>query len=272
MKKNFFTNFLVIFCILICAPILFASIPVTEKNISDAFVNRTGACIFMNCSAEEVSQFNPKGVIEPLPPCSTFKIWNSLIGFETKKITSPDEPFYKWDGQIRQLKEWNKDLTFREAFKVSCVPAFQQLAEKIGLETMKKWIDTINYGDKDLSSGITEFWLPVKAKKSLLITPKQQAQLICNLINGKIPFSEKTRNFLKEVMLVKKTDKGTLYGKTGSAINLNGDPKQCLGWFVGYVEFNNNTYSFACVIKGEKLMGKDARAIIEKILEKSRVL
>ena len=52
-------------------------------------------------------------------------------------ISSPEEAFYKWDRAIRFIPEWNKDMTLKEAFRVSCVPAFQNLARKIGPERMQ---------------------------------------------------------------------------------------------------------------------------------------
>jgi beta-lactamase class D len=187
-------------------------------------------------------------------------------------ISTAADSFYKWDGEIRFLPAWNKDLTLKEAFGVSCVPAFQNLARKIGPEKMQKWLDTINYGDRDISSGIDIFWLPRDGKKSILISPEEQAQLIRKLVTGKLPFSENARNVLKEIMITKKTIKGTLYGKTGSGSTIGGDPKQSIGWFVGYVECSKKTYAFACLVKAENVTGKDARDIIESILVKNNLI
>ena len=85
-------------------------------------------------------------------------------------------------------------------------------------------------------------------------------------MNKKLSFSDKALNILKKVMLVKQTDKGTLFGKTGSGKNVNDIPNNNIGWFVGYIVSEKGSYSFACIIKGENFAGKDAKAIIEKIL------
>ena len=71
-------------------------------------------------------------------------------------------------------------------------------------------------------------------------------------------------------MIIKKTDHGVLYGKTGSGAD--GTGKFNLGWFVGYVESNGRTYAFACAAKGETLTGKDVRVMVESILEKNGFL
>jgi beta-lactamase class D len=137
---------------------------------------------------------------------------------------------------------------------------------------MQRWIDSIGYGDRDISCGIDNFWLSVEDKKSIKISPDEQALMIRKLVTGKLPFSEKAKNILKEVMIVKKTTNGTLYGKTGSGSKIDGDPKQNIGWYVGYIESNNKTYSFACLLKAEKVTGKDAHDLIETILAKVNML
>ncbi|MEI8246691.1 MAG: penicillin-binding transpeptidase domain-containing protein [Lentisphaerota bacterium] len=245
-------------------------LPIPEKSVETAFGGRNGAFVIIDCSSQAVSAFHPEMVAEKLPPCSTFKIWNTLIGFENGVISSPEDSFYKWNGKIYSRPEWNKDMTLKEAFRVSCVPAFQNLARKIGPEKMQLWLDKIKYGDCNTSAGIDVFWLPEKGRKPLLISPAEQAELICSLVNGKLPFSEKSRAALKELMAAKKTVNGAFYGKTGSGDDDNG--KFNLGWFVGYVESGGRTYAFACVVKGSALTGMDARRIVETVLEKHGLL
>jgi hypothetical protein len=38
------------------------------------------------------------------------------------------------------------------------------------------------------------------------------------------------------------------------------------------VETNRKTYTFACVVTGENLMGEDARDLLETVLEKAGML
>ena len=71
-------------------------------------------------------------------------------------------------------------------------------------------------------------------------------------------------------MTVKKTDRGSLYGKTGSLANEEG--KYAMGWFVGYVESKGKVYGFACNVQGKDLMGKDARDLAQGILEAGGML
>jgi beta-lactamase class D len=69
-------------------------------------------------------------------PASTFKIPNSIIGLETGVIT--DENFViPWDSVIRSVEAWNHDMDLKTAFRVSCVPYYQELARRVGKEKCK---------------------------------------------------------------------------------------------------------------------------------------
>ena len=74
-------------------------------------------------------------------PASTFKIVNSLIGLQTGKIVN-DSMVIKWDGVKRWLDDWNRDLTMYEAFRVSSLPYYQEVARRIGKDTMQRWLDS----------------------------------------------------------------------------------------------------------------------------------
>jgi len=206
-----------------------------------------------------------------LSPCSTFKIYNTLIGLELGLIRGADEPWYKWDGVKRDIEGWNQDLTLREAFRVSAVPAYQILAREIGEARMKEYIEKIGYGSKDVSAGIDIFWLSRSDSTSIKISADEQVALLNKLLDGKLPFSEKNITILRDVMQAEKTGKGTLYGKTGSGMGPDG--KWNLGWFVGFLEHSGTTYVFACNITGgENPSGKTARSIIENIFKSQDLL
>src|SRR5687768_6047109 len=82
-------------------------------------------------------------------PASTFKIVNSLIGLQTGDIVN-DSMVIKWDGVKRWKEDWNRDLTMYEAFRVSSLPYYQEVARRIGKDTMQIWLDSLGYGKKDL--------------------------------------------------------------------------------------------------------------------------
>lgn len=243
---------------------------ISESTAREAFGGPGGALVVIECSSGHTTVYRPNVAKTPLPPCSTFKIVNALIGLEVGVIASPDEQFFRWDGVERSIPGWNRDLTLREAFQASCVPAFQNLARQIGPQRMQSWIDKAGYGNRDISAGIDVFWLPSKGRNTILISPAQQAELLRRIVSGKVPFSSTSLAVLKKLMYIKQTDQGVLYGKTGSGTDEHG--AFVLGWFVGYVESNGETYAFACAAQGQNVMSKNARTIVEDVLEKQGLL
>jgi beta-lactamase class D len=89
-------------------------------------------------------------------PASTFKVVNSLIGLQTGVISN-DSMIIKWDGVQRPIAAWNKDLTMYDAFRVSAVPYYQEVARRIGKDTMQHWLDSLSYGTKKITTRIDTF-------------------------------------------------------------------------------------------------------------------
>jgi beta-lactamase class D len=161
-------------------------------------------------------------------PASTFKIPNSIIALETGVMES-DSTVIKWDGEKRWLKEWEQDLTLQDAFRVSCVPCYQEIARKIGVERMKDWLNKLNYGRMIIDSTcIDRFWLEGESR----INQLEQIDFLNRLYNSKLPISARTERIMKRMLIIEENDTFRLSGKTGWAIR-NGNNN---GWFVGYLE------------------------------------
>ena len=235
------------------------------------FKGYDAAFVLCNRSSGETISVDTVRAAQRLAPCSTFKIYNTLIGLELGLIEGPDEPWYTWDGVYRSYDAWNRDLTLREAFSVSAVPAYQVLARQIGQESMKTYIERIGYGSMDISAGVDAFWLLRPGRESIVISADEQVGLLSKLLGGKLPFSERNVETLRDVMQVVKTEKGTLYGKTGSGMDAEGHWN--LGWFVGFLESRDDVYVFACNITGgEQPSGKAAREIVERVFKAQGLL
>ena len=84
-------------------------------------------------------------------PASTFKIVNSLIGLQTGKISS-DSMVIKWDGVKRRVEEWNRDLTMYDAFRVSAVNYYQEVARRFGKDTMQLCLYSLRYRTNKITS------------------------------------------------------------------------------------------------------------------------
>lgn len=170
-------------------------------------------------------------------PASTFKIPNSIIALETGVIKN-DSAIFKWNGEKRWNKKWEQDLTFKEAFQVSCVPCYQEVARKIGVERMKDYLKKLNYKEMIFdSSTIDNFWLDGKSKISQI----QQIQFLKRFYFSELSISKRTESIIKDMMKIEKTDAYSLSGKTG--LSVKNDLYN--GWFVGYFEVKNKVYFFA---------------------------
>ncbi len=171
-------------------------------------------------------------------PASTFKLFSSLYGLESGVVKDADEVF-KWDGVDHGRPEVNKDLTLREALKVSAYWVHRDIARRAGGATLKHWLDTVGYGNADTSGGFDHCWVA----GNLRITPRQQVAFLERLQRNDLPFSQRSMDIVKEISLQEDTLGYTLHGKTGWALGADGST----GWFVGWVEKADSTgpYIFA---------------------------
>jgi len=174
-------------------------------------------------------------------PASTFKIVNALIGLQTGKI-SGDSMVIKWDGVVRSQPEWNRDLSMYEAFRVSSVPYFQEVARRIGHDTMQYWLDSLSYGTKKIIGPIDSFWL----NNTLKITPDEQLGLVKKLYFNQLPFYRINHEQVKKAMLFEDKPEYKLSYKTGWGV---GDKGAQIGWMLGYIEENRHPYFFVLNIE-----------------------
>ncbi|BAY85926.1 peptidoglycan glycosyltransferase [Calothrix parasitica NIES-267] len=197
-----------------------------------------GSIIIYDSSRKKVYEHNSRRNFTAFLPASTFKILNTLIALETGVIQD-DVSVLTWDGIKRDFDVWNQDTNLRKAFKNSTVWFYQVLARKIGNERMQEFVNQVGYGNRRIGKpeNIDNFWL----KGDLRITPRQQIRFLQKVRSGKLPFSKRNLNLLKDIMIVEKTPNYILRGKTGW-VNKT-------GWFVGYLEQNNQVYYFATNIE-----------------------
>ena len=184
-------------------------------------------------------------------PASTFKIINSLIGLQTGKIAD-DSMVIKWDGVERWVKEWNQDLNMYDAFRVSALPYFQEVARRIGKDTMQRWLNTLHYaaGIKDtaykISTAIDSFWID----NSMKITADEQMYIVKNLYFRSLnPFFKTYQDIVKRAMIIEQNTHHTLAYKTGWGKNENGNH---LGWIVGWIEEDSHPYFFVLNIESSQ--------------------
>ncbi len=240
-RKVIFYTVASIFMLASCTPNR-ANVDNDLKKYFDAR-NVEGCFTMMDNSSGKVTVYNLEMDTVRVLPASTFKIVNSLIGLETGKITD-EQMVIKWDGVKRDRPEWNKDLTMEEAFKVSAVPYYQEVARRIGHDTMKFWVDSIAYGNKNIGGPVDSFWL----NNTLKISPDEQVGLLKRLYFDQLPFRKGVQQSVRDVMLQEDNTAYKLSYKTGWGFD---ESNNSIGWLVGWIEENKHVYFFATLVKSK---------------------
>ena len=176
---------------------------------------------------ESIHYYNKERCLQRFTPASTFKIFNSLAALETA-VAPDDQLVIKWDGVARSHPEWNKDMDMREAFKVSNVGYYQEIARRIGQNKLQHYLDTVKYGNAKIGGAVDMFWLD----NSLQISADEQTGFVKKLYFAELPFSERTQRIVKTMMLQEQTPAYNLYYKTGTG--QVGD--KYIYWIVGFTE------------------------------------
>ena len=222
-----------------------------EANVEGCFAlldNGTGKFTVYNLARYRDSSYLP---------ASTFKIINSLIGLQTGKIVN-DSMIIKWDGIDRGRPECNRDMSMYDAFRISCPPWYQELARRIGKDTMQNFLDTLFDGTKKINV-LDTFWLD----NSLKIRPDQQLGLVKQLYFNQLPFHKINQEIVKRAMLFEDNTEYKLSYKTGWGQN---EKSNHLAWAVGWLEENRHPYFFVLNFESAD-PNADIRTIRLKILK-----
>ncbi|WP_110987659.1 class D beta-lactamase [Acaryochloris thomasi] len=220
------------------APLVTQQNKFTQPDFAQHFrdLGVKGSILIYDLERDRTYQHNPERNVTPFLPASTFKVLNSLIALETGVIDN-ELSILTWDGVERSIPAWNRDLNMQTAIQVSAVWFYQVLARRIGYERMQQWIAKVGYGNQAIGEAddIDTFWLT----GDLRITPHQQIQFLRRLHKNELPFSDDAIATVKNIMIVERTPDYTMRAKTGWA------SESQIGWYVGYVEQDDNTYFFA---------------------------
>lgn len=242
-----------------------ASEMVVRDDLAKHFQGLTGTFVLFDPQEDKYVVYNQLQSQKRISPCSTFKIYHSLIGLQTEVLDQEDSnTLVRWDGKIHSILSWNRDQTLASATRDSVVWYFQQLAARIGQGRMQEYIDKIGYGNRDISGWLT-FWLG----SSLQISAMEQVDLLNRLYAGKLPFLPENIEIVKKNITVSESGGVRLMGKTGSGY----EDANIMGWFVGCVEKEGHYYVFATNIENSGgAYGAKAREITKGILQEMGIL
>lgn len=164
-------------------------------------------------------------------PASSFKIALSLIGFDSGIFKNIDNPVWVLpEGVDPYINVCKADQNPRTWMKNSCLWYSQILTTKLGMKKFQEYVTEFNYGNMDLSGGLTEAWV----SSSLKISPLEQVVFLKKVVEQKLPISKKAYDLTKEIMFIQELVGGwKLYGKTGNGM-LSNDLQH--GWFEKFIE------------------------------------
>lgn len=223
-----------------------------------------GTLVLMKEGSSKMEVYNGARARTGYLPASTFKILNSLIALETGVATGP-ETVFPWDGKQHPIAAWNKDLTLREAFVASSVPVYQGIARAVGQERMSRYVEAVKYGNVDIGGGIDMFWL----EGDLRISALEQVDFLQRLYRDQLPFSKKTMDTVKDIMVQDRGDGWVIRSKSGWAgfypKNVSDGPD--IGWWVGWLESKGEVWFFALNIDMAKPeQGKVRKDVVMAVL------
>lgn len=161
-------------------------------------------------------------VDKPRSPFSTFKVPHSVIALDCQAVASTREVI-EWDPTTIPRadywpEDWLKPHTLESALRSSALPFFQAVALRVGSARMQDYLSRFDYGNADISSGQTTFWLD----GSLKISPRQQVRFLKRLYFGHLPAAPEAQRVVRRLL-------SEMEGKTGSGPE--GD--HFLGWRIG---------------------------------------
>lgn len=198
------------------------------------FDNLHGHFTIYNLSRYRDSSFSPAG---------TFDIVQSLIALQSGVARDERNPAVGSDSMRMDTvtPQWTAPvMSLTQASRASPDSAnlgFADLARRIGRDSLKKWIDSLHYGNRDISGSQDSFWLG----GGLKITPDEQLGLLKKLYFDQLPFFQRSQQLVRQMFQSEATSNYKLTYKTGRGIKEDG---HTIDWIMGWVEENRHPYFF----------------------------
>jgi len=196
-----------------------------------------GTFVLLDERRGELRGTNRTRAEQRISPASTFKIANALIGLSLGAVRSVDEVI-PYNGDANPfMREWLEPMGLRGAMKVSNVPLYQELARRIGLQRMREVIARLGYGNQQIGTNVTTFWL----RGPLAISAVEQTRFLSRLAHRTLPFPAQAQRQVAEITRVDSGPGWSLHAKTG----WQNAPGAGLGWWVGWVQKGDQITPFA---------------------------
>jgi beta-lactamase class D len=216
-----------------------------------------------------------------VPPQSTFKIPHALAALDAGVVRDADTKF-AYDGTQYPFESWRREHTLATAMRDSVVWWFQRVAQELGMERERDYLQRFNYGNADATSGLTTFWLG----GSLAISPDEQLQFLRKLFANALPVSDHAMRTVRQILVQPQGVVANAAGqhsfaspwpagtsvsaKTGSGNTRDGGQVR---WLVGHVSRGSRSWIFvSCVVGDESTPALAAVNLAADALDREGVL
>ncbi len=222
------------------------------KGCFALFDNGQGHFTIYNLPRYRDSAFSPAG---------TFDIVQSLIALQTGVARDEHSPAV--GSNSRQADTVDPKgvaplMSLTQAFQASPDSAnrgFADLARRIGTDTLRKWLDTLHYGNKAIGGSSDSFWL----QGTLKITADEQLGLIKKLYFGQLPFFKRPQEIVRGLMHVESNSNYKLYYKIAGQHNT--PDGKAISWALGWIEENRHPYFFVVNLDRDGAVPQDTDMI-----------
>lgn len=218
--------------------------------------------------------------VRRVTPASTFKIAISLMGYDAGVLKDAHHPALPYKESYKAWRpEWKTTTDPTSWIAKSVVWYSQQTTTALGEARFGRYVRDFQYGDQDVSGGLTRAWL----SSSLHISPMEQLDFLKRMLRGRLPVSRRAVEITARLTaLPEPVDGWTVHGKTGSGAPQTADgahdSTREFGWFVGWATKGGRKVVFARLIQadgpGAEPMGMRARremlAALPDLLRKVR--
>lgn len=198
-----------------------------------------GCFTLLDNASGQITVYNMGMDTTRVSPGATFDVLNTMIALHIGSITDENIPLTinKKSDSVSGIS-----LSLKQAFRANSNEAFRFVASTSGKQVIKKWIDSLSYGNKITGDSTEAFWENNKLK----ISPDEQLGLIKRLYFDQLPFRKSVQESVRNMMLQEDNTAYRLSYKTGS-VNTESNQKET--WMIGWVEENRHVYFFVNLIK-----------------------
>lgn len=205
-----------------------------------------GTFAMLNNQRGIVTVYNMAMDTQRVAPGSIFKIVQTLTGIETSRLTTEDSRLHTTDTSLA-------GVSLKKAFEENNRAYFDVLTQRLGTDTLQRWLTNINYGNMQVNS-VDSSW----DAGSLKISPDEQLGLMFKIYFDKLPYQKYAQQIIKELML---KEDNTLYKLTYATGSLAGN--ETSAWISGWIEENRHVYFFVTRIITDKSPSEAEKTVLD---------